>query len=79
MKIITLNHFILNRLNLDNIEFDIKIIDDSLYHKISEMNKINEKYDEIRETIINNKNKLKNIIFNKCVITNEILYHKNRL
>ena len=42
-------------------------------------NKINNEYNEIREIIINNKKKLKNIIFNKCIITNDILYHKNRL
>ena len=42
-------------------------------------NKIDNKYNEIRETIINNKKKLKDIIFNKCVIINDILYYKNRL
>ena len=42
-------------------------------------NIINNKYNEIRETFINNKKKLKNIIFNKCVITNDIFYYKNRL
>ena len=42
-------------------------------------NKIDEEYDNIRETIINNKNKLREIIFNKCAITNEILYYKDHL
>ena len=41
--------------------------------------KVDEKYNDICEIIINNKNKLRDIIFNKCVITNEILYYKNRL
>ena len=68
-----------NRLNLDDIEFDIKIIDDSFYHKIFEINKTNEEYNNIRETIINEKDKLKNIIFSKCVITNDVFYYKNRL
>ena len=63
-------------MNLDNIEFDIKIIDDYLYYKISETNKDDEKCDNIRETIINDKKKLRNITSNKCVIINEILYHK---
>ena len=43
------------------------------------MNKANEECDDIRETIIIEKNKLRDIIFNKCVITNDILYYKNRL
>ena len=42
-------------------------------------NKIDNKYNEIREIIINNKEKLINIIFNKCVITNEVFNYKNRL
>ena len=42
-------------------------------------NKINNEYNEIREIIINDKKKLKNITFNKCVIINDILYYKNRL
>ena len=42
-------------------------------------NKINQEYDNIREVIINDKNKLKDITFNKCAITNEILYYKDRL
>ena len=44
-----------------------------------EANKIDNKYNEIRKIIINNKKKLKDIIFNKCVIINDILYYKNRL
>ena len=44
-----------------------------------EINKIDNEYNEIREIIINDKKKLKNITFNKCVIINDILYYKNRL
>ena len=44
-----------------------------------EVNKIDNEYNEIYKIIINNKKKLKDIIFNKCVITNNILYYKNRL
>ena len=69
----------LNRLNFDNTEFDIKVINDLFYHKVFETNKVDKEYNEIRETIINNKNKLKNITLNKCVISNEIFYHKDRL
>ena len=43
------------------------------------MNKVDEKYNNIREIIINDKNKLRDITFNKCVITNEIFYYKDRL
>ena len=42
-------------------------------------NKINNKYNKICETIINNKKKLKDIIFNKYIIANDIFYYKNRL
>ena len=71
--------FISNRLNLDNIEFEINVINNSFYHKIFETNKIDNEYNEIREIIINDKKKLKDIILNKCVIINDILYYKNRL
>ena len=42
-------------------------------------NKIDNKYNNIRETIINDEKKLENIIFNKCAIINDIFYYKNRL
>ena len=38
-----------------------------------EINKFENEYNEIRNVIINDEKKFKNIIFNKCVITNEIL------
>ena len=63
-------------MNLNDIDFDIKIIDDLFYHKVSETNKVDEEYNNIREIIINNKNKLRDIIFDKCVITNEVFYYK---
>ena len=44
-----------------------------------ETNKVDNEYNEIRETIIDDKKKLKGIIFNKCAITNDIFYYKNRL
>ena len=66
-------------MNLDDIEFDVNVINDSFYHKMFKTNKIDNDYNEIREIIIVNKKKLKDIIFNKCVIMNETLYHKNRL
>ena len=42
-------------------------------------NKVDDLCNDIREIIINDKEKLKNIIFDKCVIMNEVLFHKNRL
>ena len=69
----------MNRLNFDDIEFEINVINDFFYYKVFEANKVDNKYNEIRETIINNKKKLKDIIFNKCVIINDIFYYKNRL
>ena len=63
-------------MNLDDIEFDIEINNNSFYYKVSETNKTNEENNNIREIIINDKNKLRDITFNKCVIINEILYHK---
>ena len=44
-----------------------------------EANKIDNEYNEIREIIINDKKKLKDITFNKYAIINDILYYKNRL
>ena len=69
----------MNRLNLDDIEFDVNVIDDFLYYKVFKANKIDNDCNEIREIIINNKKKLRDIIFNKCVIINEALYYKDRL
>ena len=43
------------------------------------VNKVDKEYNEIREIIIDDKKKLKDITFNKCVIINDILYYKNRL
>ena len=57
----------------------MKIIDNFFYHKVFEANKVDKEYNNIREIIINNKDKLRDITFNKCVITKEILYYKNRL
>ena len=44
-----------------------------------ETNKVDDECNEIREAIVNDKKKLRNIIFNKCIIINDILYYKNRL
>ena len=44
-----------------------------------ETNKVDNEYNEIRETIIESKKKLRDITLNKCAITNDILYYKNRL
>ena len=69
----------MNYLNLDNIEFEINVINNFFYYKMFEMNKVDNEYNEICKIIIDNKKKLKDIIFNKCVIINDILYYKNRL
>ena len=66
-------------MNLDDIEFDIKIIEGFFFHRVSEINKVDQEYNNIREIIINEKNKLRGIIFNKYAITNDNLYYKNRL
>ena len=71
--------FTSNRLDLDDIEFEINVIDDLFYHRVSEANKIDNECNNIRETIIDDKEKLRDITFNKCVITNEVLYYKDRL
>ena len=71
--------FISNRLNLDDIEFEINVINNSFYYKVFKANKVDNECNEICEIIINDKKKLKDITFNKCVITNDILYYKNRL
>ena len=41
-----------------------------------ETNKVDDECNEIREAIVNDKKKLRNI---KCIIINDILYYKNRL
>ena len=41
--------------------------------------KIDNKYNNKCEIIINNKERLRDIIFNKCVIINEVFNYKNRL
>ena len=66
-------------MNLNSIECDIKIIDNSFYHKMSKTNKVDQEYDDIREIIINEKNKLRDITLSKCVIINDIFNYKDRL
>ena len=44
-----------------------------------ETNKVDDLCNDIRETIINDKEKLRDITFDKCVIMNGVLFHKNRL
>ena len=66
-------------MNLNDIKFDVNVIDNFFYHKMFKANKIDDDCNEIREIIINDKKKLRDIIFNKCVIINEALYHKDRL
>ena len=46
---------------------------------MSEANKVDNECNNIREIIIDDKEKLRDIIFNKCVIMNEVFFHKNRL
>ena len=46
---------------------------------MSEINKVDNLCNDIRETIIDDKEKLRDIILDKCVIINEILFHKDRL
>ena len=46
-------------MNLDNIEFDVNVIDNLFYYKMFKTNKIDDECNEIREAIINDKKKLK--------------------
>ena len=59
---------------MNNIEFEINIINNSFYYKMFKINKIDNEYNEIREIIINDKKKLKDITFNKYAIIKNILY-----
>ena len=62
-----------------NINININIVNNFIYHKIIKINFINKKCIEIHEIIDDDKKKLKNITFNKYFIINKIFYYKNRL
>ena len=55
------------------------MIDNSIFYRIVKINRIDKKYSEIYNAIINNKEKLQDIILAKYFINNEVLYYKNRL
>ena len=61
------------------MNFIIHEIDDFIFYKIIENNIINEKYFDIHNIIIKKKMKLRDIIFVKCLIIDDVFYYKNRL
>ena len=61
------------------MNINIDIVNDFIYYKMIEINFVNEKYIKICEIINDDKEKLKDITFNKYFIMNDILYHKNHL
>ena len=65
------------RLDLDDI--NILIINDSIFYRVLNVNRDNEFYIEVRDIIINNLFKYKDIIFSKCAIYNGVLFYLNRL
>ena len=68
-----------DRLELDDTKYVINTINDPIYHRVVIVNKDNEKCSEIRDAIIEDKEKLNDITLVKCSIDDDILYHKNRL
>ena len=68
-----------NRLKLNNKDIKIYIINNFIFYRIVQKNKVNKFYNEIYKTIIKDKNKLREVIFNKCFIKDKVLYYKNRL
>ena len=66
-----------NRLNLD--EVDINAINDLIFYKIADANKINELYNKIRIAINSGEVKYNDIILNKCSINKGVLYYLDRL
>ena len=57
-----------NRLKLDKIEFIIKVINNLIYYRIADENKIDKYYTKIRNAIIKNKKKLEEITLAKYSI-----------
>ena len=57
-----------NRLKLDKIEFTIKVINDLIYYRIANKNKIDKYYTKIHNVIIENKKKLEEITLAKYSI-----------
>ena len=55
-------------MKLDEIEFIIKVINDLIYYRIANENKIDKYYTKIRNVIVKNKKKLEGIILAKCSI-----------
>ena len=68
-----------DRLKLDGTEYVINAIDDLIYYRVVIVNKDNEECSEIRDAIIEGKEKLNNITLVKCSVDDDILYHKDRL
>ena len=68
-----------NRLELDEKDFSINVIDDLIYYRVYNLNRTNELYTKIRKSIIDDKAKLREITLAKYSIQDEVLYYNNRL
>ena len=55
-------------MKLNDKYIDIYIINNSIYYKVVEANKKDEYYTKIRNAIIEDKNKFREITFNKCFV-----------
>ena len=65
-----------DRLELNDKAFNIEAIDDS-YYRVYKSNRANKLYTEIREAIIDDKTKLRDITLAKYSIKDGILYYKD--
>ena len=54
-------------------------IDDPLYYKVSIVNRDEEDFSDIRNTISEGKHKFHGITLDKCSVVEERLYYKDRL
>ena len=66
-----------NRLNLNKI--DINAINDLIFYRVIETNKVNELYNKIRNAITSGEVKYNDIILSKCSVNKNVLYHLDRL
>ncbi len=65
------------RLELDGAA--IEAIDDPIYHRISQTNKEDELCSEIRDAMLEQKEKIHGITLSKCSVQDGVLFHKDRL
>ena len=66
-------------MKLDRTEFIIKVINNLIYYRIADKNKIDKYYIKIRNVIVEKKKKLEEITLAKYSIQDNILFYNNRL